>query len=76
MTVLVVAEGEENWSADEGIFFADFAFEEAFIGPVEQAEVAAVDDEPGRASVGLDDVFEFRAGVFEAGGDMLDDGFA
>lgn len=75
-TVLVVTEGEENWSAYEGIFFADFALEEALIGPVEQTEVAAVDDEPGWASVGLDDVFEFRAGVFETGGDMFDDGFA
>lgn len=35
-----------------------------------------MDDEPGRAGVGLDDVFEFRAGIFETGGDMFDDGFA
>lgn len=75
-TILVITEGEENWSADEGVFFADFAFEEAFIGPVKQAKVATVDDEPGRAGVSLDDVFEFRAGVFETGRDVFDDGFA
>ena len=35
-----------------------------------------MDDKPRWASVGLDDVFEFRAGVFQAGRWMLDDGFA
>lgn len=33
--ILVVAEGEENWGANEGVFLADFAFEETLIGPVE-----------------------------------------
>lgn len=32
---LVVAEAEENWCADEGIFFADFAFQKAFPRPVQ-----------------------------------------
>lgn len=73
---LVVAETEHDRGADEGVFFADFALEEAFIRPMEQTEVTAVDDEPRRAGVGLDDVFELRAGVFEAGGDMFDDSFA
>lgn len=73
---LVVAETEHDRGADEGVFFADFALEEAFIRPMEQTEVTAVDDEPRRAGVGLDDVFEFRASVFEAGGDMLDDSLA
>ena len=72
---LVVAEGEEDWGADERILLADFAFEETLIRPVQEAEIATVDDEPGRASVGLDDVFELRTGVFEAGGDVFDDGF-
>ena len=31
--------------------------------------------EPRWACVGLDDIFGFRASVFEAGGNMLDDGF-
>lgn len=61
---VVAAETEHDRRADEGVFFADFAFEEAFPRPVEQAEIAAVDDEPGRADVSLDDVFRFRAGVF------------
>lgn len=43
---------------------------------MEKAEVATVDDEPGRADVGLDDVFRLRAGVFEAGGDVVGDGVA
>ena len=73
---LVIAETEHDRGADEGGFFADFAFEEAFVGPMEQTEVAAVDDEPRWTGVGLDDVFEFWAGVFEASGDMLDDSFA
>lgn len=73
---LVIAEREEDGSADERVFFADFTLEEAFVGPVEQAEVATVDDEPGWAGVSLDDVFEFRASVFETGGDVLDNGFA
>lgn len=42
---------------------------------MEQAEIAAVDDEPGRTDVSLDDVFRFRAGIFQTGGRMLDDGF-
>lgn len=34
-----------------------------------------MDDEPGWTDVGLDDVFELRTGIFEAGRRMLDDGF-
>ena len=34
-----------------------------------------MDNEPRGAGVGLDDVFGFRAGVFEAGRNMIDDGF-
>lgn len=41
---------------------------------MEKAEVAAVDDEPGRADVGLDDVFRFGLSIFEAGGDVVGDG--
>lgn len=32
---LVAAVGEENWGADERKLFADFAFEETFIRPME-----------------------------------------
>ena len=34
----------------------------------------AVDDKPRRASVGLDDVFWFRTGVFEASGGVVENG--
>ncbi len=54
---LIIAGREEDGSADERSIFADFTLEEAFVGPVEQAEVATVDDEPGWAGVSLDDVF-------------------
>lgn len=74
MRVITIAEHDRG--TDEWIFFADFAFKEALVRPVEQAEVATMDDKPRRTSVGLDDVFELRAGVFEPGGRMLDDGFA
>lgn len=73
---LIVAIAKHNRRTNKRILFADFAFEEAFVGPMEQTEVAAVDDEPRWTGVGLDDVFEFWAGVFEASGDMLDDSFA
>lgn len=67
-SLVVAAKGEKDGRADEGEFFADFALEEAFVGPVEQAEVVAMNDEPGRAGVGLDDVFGLGVGVFEASG--------
>ncbi len=35
-----------------------------------------MNDEPRRANVGLDNVFWFRTGIFEAGRSMLDDGFS
>ena len=54
----------------------DFAFEEAFVGPMQKSEVAAVDHEPRRAGVGLDDVFELGASVLEAGGRVLEESFA
>ncbi len=41
---------------------------------MEKAEVAAVDDEPRWANVGLDDVFRFGLSVFKAGGDVASDG--
>lgn len=43
---------------------------------MQQSEVAAVDHKPGRAGVGLDDVFELGAGVFETGGRMFQESFA
>ena len=73
--MVVTAEGKANWRADEGIDFANFALEEKFVGPVKQPKVAAVDDKPRWASVGLDDIFEFGTGIFEPGRWMLDDSF-
>lgn len=61
---LIGAVAEHDWGADEGEFFANLAFEEALVRPVQESKVATVDDEPGRAGVGLDDVFELRSGVF------------
>lgn len=71
---LVVAETKENGSANKGVFFADFALQKAFPRPVEKLEVAAVNHEPRRTGVGLDDVFGLGASVFEAGGNMFDNG--
>lgn len=73
---IVAAEAKHNRGADEGIFFANFTLEEAFPGPVEQAEIAAVNDEPWWTNVSLDDVFGLGVGILEAGRWMFDDGFA
>lgn len=42
---------------------------------MEQLDVATVNYEPGWAGVGLDDIFGFGAGVFEASRKMFNDGF-
>lgn len=72
--LVAISEREENGGAVEGEDFAEAAFEVAFVAPVEEAEIAAVNDEPWWASVGLDDIAEFGVGVFEAGGGMSGDG--
>ena len=72
--LVAVFEGEEDGGGEEGMGFADFAFEEAFVGPVELLEVGAVDDEPGRGGVGLGDVAKFGSGVSQSGGGVGEDG--
>ena len=73
---MIVAVGEKNWCADERKFFADFALEKALIGPMQKSKFATMNDEPGRTSVGLDDIFQLGASVFQASGGMFEDGFA
>ena len=73
---IIAAIRKENRSANKRIFFANFTLEEAFPGPVKKSEIVAVNDEPRRASVGLDDIFGLRVGVFEAGGGVFDDGLS
>ena len=65
--LISVSKREEDWRAAEVEGFAEAAFEIAFIAPVKETEVATVDDEPWRASVGLDHVAELWMGVLEAG---------
>lgn len=60
--------------ADEGVFFADFAFQISFPGPVEKPECVTMNYEPRWADVGLDDVFGLRPSVFEAGWGVREDG--
>ena len=72
---LVGAVAEHNWRADERKFFADFAFKEAFPRPVKQTKIAAVNDEPWRADVGLDNILRLRASIFQASRRVFDDGF-
>ena len=64
---VVAVEREENGGADEWIGFAELILEEAFPGPVKEAEVVAMDDKPRGGSVGLDDVLRLRMGVLESG---------
>ena len=49
----------------------NFAFEKALIRPVDELKLVAVDDEPGRVSISLDDVFGFGVSIFESGRWML-----
>ena len=72
--LISISKREEDWRAAEVEGFAEAAFEVAFVAPVEEAEVAAVDDEPWWASVGLDHITEFRMSVLEAGRWMRIDG--
>ncbi len=65
--LISVSKREEDWRAAEVESFAQVTFEVALVAPVEEAEVATVNDEPRWASIGLDHIAEFRMGVFEAG---------
>ncbi len=72
---LIGAVAEHDRRTDEGVFFADFAFKEAFPRPVKQTKIAAVNDEPWRADVGLDNILRLRASIFQASRRVFDDGF-
>ena len=72
--LISISKREEDWRAAEIEGFAETAFEVAFVAPVKEAEVAAVDDEPWWASVGLDHITEFWMSVLEAGRWMRIDG--
>ena len=63
---VAVAEGEKDWRATEIEGFAEAAFKIALVAPVKEAEVAAVDYEPRRTSIGLNHVAKLWMGVFEA----------
>lgn len=39
---------------------------------MESRKAVAVDDEPGRADIGLDDIFRFGASILETGGGMFE----
>ena len=71
---LVIAIAKHNRCTDEWKFLADFAFEKTLVRPVEQPEIATVDDKPRWADIGLDDIFELGTSIFETGWRMLDDG--
>ena len=72
--LISVSKREEDWCAAEVEGFAQAAFEVALVAPVEEAEVAAVNDEPRWASIGLDHIAKLWMGVFEAGRWMRIDG--
>ena len=65
--VIAVSKREEDWRAAEVEGFAQAALEVAFVAPVEETEVAAVNDEPRWAGIGLNHVAKLGMGVFEAG---------
>ena len=75
LALVAVAEGEEDRRAFKWISLAQTTFEVALVAPVEEAEVTAINHEPRRTSVGLDDIAEARVGVFETGRWMHAQGF-
>ena len=72
--LISVSKREEDWRAAEIEGFAEAAFEIAFIAPVEETEVATVNDEPWRAGVGLDHVAKLWMGVLKPGWWVASDG--
>ena len=63
--LVAVAEGEEDWRAAKIKAFTEAALEIAFVTPVKEAEVATVDDEPWRTSVGLDHIAKLWMSILE-----------
>ena len=64
--LVAVSEAEEDGGASEVVCFAEAAFKVALVAPMEQTEVAAINDEPWRTGVGLDHVAKLGMSVFEA----------
>lgn len=64
--LLLVAEGELDGSTSVVVGVADAPLEVALIAPVDELEVAAVDDKPWRVGVCLDDVAQLGVGILEA----------
>ena len=72
--LVAIAEGEEDWGAAKIERLAEATFEITFVAPVKEAEVAAVNDEPWWASIGLNHVAKFRMGILETGRWVASDG--
>ena len=64
--LLLVAEGELDGSTSVVVGVADAPLEVALIAPVDELEVAAVDNEPWWVGVCLDDVAQLGVGILEA----------
>lgn len=65
MALVAVAEGEEDRRTLKWIGFAQTALEIAFVTPVKQTEVATINYEPWRTSIGLNHVAKTWMSVFE-----------
>ena len=64
--LLLVAEGEFDGGAGVVVGVADAPLEVALVAPVDELEVAAVDDKPRWVGVCLDDVAQLGVGILEA----------
>ena len=64
--LLLVAEGELDGGASVVVGVADAPLEVALVAPVDELEVAAVDNKPWWVGVCLDDVAQLGVGVLEA----------
>ncbi len=65
--LVAVSEAKEDGGASEVVCLAEAAFKVALVAPMEQTEVAAINDEPWRTGVGLDHIAKLGVSVFEAG---------
>ena len=65
MALVTVAEGEEDRCAFKWISLAQATFEVALVAPVKQTEIATINYEPWRTSIGLNHVTKTRMSVLE-----------
>ena len=72
--LVAIAETEENWRTSKIVSFAETTFEVAFVAPMQQAEIAAVDYEPWWTSIGLDHVAKFWMCILKPCWQMRADG--